>query len=87
MVVPAVATTAPVLLPAPSATSPTLVPAVAPLPIDTALVVPAVDTGPIATLSVPLAAESASVELAWKYLIPPPSTAPPIWFEDVAAPS
>ncbi len=49
----------------------------APLPIDTALVVPAEDAGPMATLLTPVGVESASVELAWKYLTPG-STLPPV---------
>ncbi|MCY1545805.1 hypothetical protein D9M68_817640 [compost metagenome] len=48
--------------------------AVAPLPMAMELVAELLAVGPTAIESTPVAAESARVELAWKYLIPPPSS-------------
>ena len=67
-----VPTAACVFEPAPSATSPAFALACAPLPIATLFWVEATAAGPTATLSVPMAWLSARVELAWKYLMPPP---------------
>ena len=58
--------------PEPSATSPALAPAVAPWPTATPSVTEATASGPAAVLSVPVAWLSARVEVAWKYLMPPP---------------
>ena len=67
---------APVTDPAPSATSLALV-ATAPLPSDTPLALADTASGPIATLSLPVAFESAAAELALKYfaLAPPLASA------------
>ena len=61
--------TAPEVEPEPRATSAALV-AVAPLPMATPLLALDTATGPMATLSVPVAVESASTELVWKYFAP-----------------
>ncbi len=47
-------------------------------PIPMLLVLEAEATGPMAIEFVPVAAESARVELAWKYLIPAPVTYRPV---------
>jgi len=65
------ATAAAVVAPEPRATLFAL-PAVAPLPMAMALAADAVATGPMATELVPVAVESARLELVWKYLMPAP---------------
>ncbi|QGY31251.1 hypothetical protein CUN67_07285 [Pantoea cypripedii] len=64
-----VATAAAVTEFAPSATSPAL-PAEAELPMAIASALLALAPVPTATASAPVAAESAPVELAWKYFVP-----------------
>ena len=75
VIVPTVAeatpTAAAVVEPAPSATSPALL-ALAPLPAAKLLVATDSAFGPMATLSLPVATLSGSVELARKYLMPAP---------------
>ncbi|MCY1428022.1 hypothetical protein D9M71_438920 [compost metagenome] len=73
MVAPAVVTAAAVVAPSPKATL-LATDALALLPMAMLLAAEALATGPTAIESTPVAAESARVELAWKYLIPPPSS-------------